>query len=388
MKVWQQQFTVEGLNIERFLRQAGDQGIALSGVRRAGARRLTALAWADDLTALQEICLRGGWCFAAQERTGLGRSVTWMYRRWMLAGGILTALVIMALASQVMWRIELVDAGTYTADIQAALLEWEIQPPMLRRQISLAELRDMLEWRYPDVAWFECGWRGMTLVIRAVDGVAPDAPLTHMGAGDVIAHRDGIVTSIQTKAGTPQVEIGDLVRKGDVLIRGEERTSDGALRTVAARGIVLARTWEAAAIRMPATETQTVYTGQTQTVWTVSCPWFQLWPLPESGFEQQDIAVDERPVGGFFLPLTLRTETRMEAECVTVMRDLDELYADAQAAALRKLAEKSAFGDSPVDKWVNCSMIEDEILLAVAYGEYLVDIGEQIRHDSGMAATE
>ena len=58
---WPVSMTVEGLNIERFVRRAGEMQIRLTGMRRPGARRLTALIAEDDLPRLQEIALEGGW---------------------------------------------------------------------------------------------------------------------------------------------------------------------------------------------------------------------------------------------------------------------------------------------------------------------------------------
>lgn len=384
-RLWPVVFTVEGLNIERFVRFAGEQGIQLAGIRRIAPRKLTALAQESALPALQEIALRGGWKLTQGSRKGAGRAVDWLHRRWLLASAILIAGIALFAASQVMWQVDIVDAGTYEADIQHALEELGISAPMLRGQVDIGGLRDALEWRYPRIAWFECGWRGTTLVIRPVEGVLPRRDGAVDGSCDVVAARDAVVHSVVTRAGTPVVKAGDIVRAGDVLIKGEERTSEGAVRPVAARGSVIARVWEGASVSMSAVETVTTYTGNTQTVWTVRTPWFDLWPMGESSYAQYDTAVSEQAICGIFLPMKLRVETRMEAECTAQMRDLDELKAQAQEAALRKLHEKVGAEESLIDIWGNCSMIDAEKVQSVAIGEMLVEIGMQTP-SSGMAA--
>jgi len=383
-RLWQISVTVEGLNIGRFLRQAGEAGVRMTGLRRVTPKKVTALLREDQLPALQELALRGGWTLTTGNRQGAGRGADWLQRRWILVTAALCAGIALLAASRVMWRVEVVDGGAYTADISAALTEMGVKAPMLRSRVHVGEIRDALEWRYPRIAWFEAGWRGTTLVVRAVEGVLPRQE-TMEGPCDIVASRDAVIQSIVTRAGTPVVKPGDIVRRGDVLIKGEERTSDDGVKPVAARGSVTARVWEAAVISMSAVEMITAYSGQEQRVFTVRTPFFDLWGLPDCDYAQYDTAVSIMPLGGIFLPVVLHRETRMEAEVASSNRDMKELQEEAAAAARRKLQEKAAPGESFIDIWGNCSMIEDEKVRAYAIGEKLVEIGLR-GPASGMAA--
>ena len=374
MKGIRRSLTVEGLNLERLIRQAGEAGIALSRMKRRG-RRMTALAAEDQLPALQEMAQKGGWKLDCGRRHGLGRLLDALHGRRVLAVCGMAALLGLILATQLMWQVEIRDAGVYEADIRLYLDEQGIRPVMWRSGVNTAALRDALEWRYPRVAWFECGWRGMTLAITAVQGMAQGETVTHLGSGDVVAARDGIVSSVVTMAGTPQVKAGDIVREGQVLIQGQERTAQEETRPVMARGKVMARVWDSAAVRLSAVETETVYTGREQEAMTVRSPWFDLWQMPPSGFDRQDVRVAETPLGGIFFPLWVRRETRMKAEVTVRPREEGQLRAEAAVAALRRLREKIGIHDDLVDKWVDYCMIEGEVMEAVATGERLIDIG-------------
>ncbi|MGN0970796.1 MAG: sporulation protein YqfD [Aristaeellaceae bacterium] len=379
MKGVRRRFTVEGLNLERLLRQAGEAGIPLTALKRRG-RKIRGAAEESDLPRLQQLADKGGWRLTVGGRIGAGRVMDMLRRRVTLA--VLCALVAAGItaASQLMWRVELVDAGVYEADMRQYLDEQGVRPVCWKAGVDPSALRDALEWRYPQAAWVEVGWRGTTLQIHVVSGTPVGDTVTVDGSGDVVASRDGIVDRIMTVAGTPQVQAGDLVRAGQVLIAGEERTSGGETRPVAARGIVMARVWDAASVRMSAMERATVYTGRTQQVQTVSLPWFDLWACEISGYEQEDVSVRTMPLGGLFLPFTIRWETRMEAHVSLQARDPEQLKAEAAVAALRRLRQKTGVADDFVDKWVDYSMIEGEILDAVAYGERMVDIARPLRH--------
>ncbi|MDD6051515.1 MAG: sporulation protein YqfD [Clostridiales bacterium] len=382
---WRITVTVEGLNIERFVRQAGEGGIRLTRMRRAGARKLTAQLPEEQLPAMQDIALRGGWKLTLTGRNGLGRAAEWVRARWLLSLAVLAAGVALVAASQVVWAVKVENAGAYEVDIRAALEEMSVTAPMLRRRLDLGALRDALEWRYPRIAWFECGWRGTTLVIRPEEGVLPLQPHSQNGACDVVAQRDGIVKAVVTRAGTPVVKPGDFVRAGEVLIKGEERTSEGTVRAVAARGSVTARVWTGASVQMPTVAYETAYTGNEEAVWTLRTPWFDLWKLDACSYAQYDTAVSETLLCSAFLPIRLRVERRMEAQITPRTMDMASVKAQAYEAAVRKLQQKVGPEESLIDIWGNCSMIDTENIVSVAIGEMLVEIGRQAPA-SGMAA--
>lgn len=377
MRAWRQGFEAEGLNIERLIHQAGERGIIITGLKRLSRRKITGLAVEDELPLLQEIADRGGWKLTIGRRQGAGRMLENLRSRWLLAVCVAAAAGLVLASMQLVWRIEVRDAGRYEADIRGYLEAVDVRPLRLRKSIDPAALRDALEWRYPEIAWIECGWRGMTLSITVMEGVASGETLTYLGSGDVVAARDGVVDSVITVAGTPQVSAGDVVRKGDVLILGEERTSEGAIRPVSARGKVYARVWESAQVQMSLWEAETIPTGREQTVLIASTPWFDLWRATDSGFEEQDVAIKTLRLGGLFLPVELRQERRIEVDVHRRQRDLAELKAEAERAALRLLQEKIRIGDEFLTKWVDYSIVDDEILCADAYGELVTDIGEQ-----------
>ena len=378
---------VEGLNLERFIQHAGESGSRLSSLKRCGARRISAIVDERHMSHLCDIASNGGWMLTEGGRIGSGRITERLVGRWLLIVIIAFSAIGLTVSSQFVWRIEVHDAGAYAADIGETLKELGVHVPMARAALDIRQLRDVLEWRYPRVAWVECGLRGMSLSIRMVEGVNGESETLGDGPCDVVAARTGIVQRIETKAGTAVVKPGDLVAEGDVLIRGEERTSGGGVRAVAARGRVYARVWDSAAVKTSLRVFETEPTGRKKTVWNIRTPWFLLWRDTVSSYVHQDISVSEIPIGGFFWPFTIRKETRIETDFRSDITDYRSVLNENNQAASQKLFELIGGKESLVDIWVNWSIIEDEILLSVATGERLTDIARQER-SSGMAVTE
>lgn len=378
MKGYRRRFRAEGLNLERLILRAGADGIRLQRMRRKGSK-LSGIVAEGDLTRLRILAEQGGWRLQSGERVGMGRIEDWLCRRvWLVIGCLLTGIAVVA-AAQMMWRVDVVDGGIYEADIRQYLSEKGIHPLQWKRQIDLAALRDELEWRYPQIAWVEVGWRGVTLQIRIAEGTPSGKTISISGACDVVALRDGIVTSVVTVAGTPQVTVGEIVRKGQVLIQGVERVGQEQSQSVAARGCVQARVWDAAAVTMSVWETETVYTGRRYETVAVTLPWFPLWKGDDAVYDQEDVAVRLTPLGGIFLPAVIRQETHMEAKVNSKKRSAEQVKGEAGVAALRKLRQKIGNDDDLVDKWVEFAMIESEQVYAVAYGERIIDIARQDR---------
>ena len=373
-------FRVEGLNLERFLRQAADMGLSVSSIKRKG-RMLTACAMEENLPHLQNIAEQGGWRFITGARRGWGRSLDKLRAHKLLAAGVILVLTLLMLSMQFVWHIDVSGADLYAADTKAYLAQHGIRPLMLKRSIDLSLLRDALEWRYPNIAWADCGWRGGTLRIQLIEGTPVGDTISHQGSGNIVAARDGIVESVITLAGTDVVKPGDVVHKGQVLIQGVERTAGDTNIPVMARGQVYARVWESATARIPMHAAETHYTGQQTVDWTITGPWFDWWHVQDSVYETEDVRRSETPLAGLFLPLRYVVETHMEAELFQTRRNEDEVQAEANAAALRLLAEKAGKRDDLVDKWVDCCMIEDEEIEAIATGEWIMDIAQPVRYE-------
>lgn len=367
-------FTVEGLNLERLVQQAAEQGIELLGMRRTGPRRMTGCIQETSMPLMAALAQEGGWQLRPGGPRGWARVTALAKRRWLICALCAIAVITAGLASAVAWRVELLDAGAYEADIRIFLAEQGIDPPMWKRSIDVPALRDALEWRYPRIAWIECGWRGGALRIRAVEGAQGEDPVAIAGCADMVASRAGVVTSVVTLAGTACVRAGQTVRKGEVLIRGEERGADGSVHPVSARGQVLARVWDGASVCVSGTGVETTYTGRESISLQVVTPWFPLWEAEASPYAAADVTVTTQPLGGIFLPVWLRRVHRAEAEHALIPLDAEEIRSQAASVAMRKLQEKVGFGQDFVDKWIDYSMIENGDTVATAIGERLVDI--------------
>lgn len=373
-------FVIEGLNIERLITAASECGMQLHHVKRTGTRRIEGIAAVHDMDALRHMALEGGWRFEEGRYTGFALAEAMFLRHRVLCLALLLACLVAAACCGWIWRIDVTGSDLYAPDVLTYLKQSGIRPPVSRSAVDTDQLEAQLLWRYPDVSWIECAMRGPTLQIRIHQGIPYGDSITVAGSGDVTAARGGVITEVITTAGTAVVKPGQTVRAGELLIRGEERLKDGSVTQVQAGGKVMARVWDAASACIPLTRTETAYTGETFETVSVVLPSFPLWQEELPPYSRYDTHSISMPLGGLFLPFRIVWSTAHAYTSATVQEDESRARASAAEAAYRQLLRATGYDDDFVDKWVEYSMIEDEIVCAYAYGERVIDIACIAQH--------
>lgn len=367
-------FTLSGLNLERFLNLMKQQQIPLFGVRRQESRALECECLSADLPVIAAIAEQRGWKMERIAPLGLSAFFIRMKKRPGIPIGIVLMLIGLFTLSQFVWRVDVQNAGAYQADIVSFLQESGYHTGVPRSRVDAKALESALIRRYPKIAWFHVYVTNITLVVEVSHGVpAPEIPDDE--AGDLVATRNGIIHTIRVHAGTPVVKPGDVVQKGDVLIRGVERGRDEQLTPVRAEGEVLARCWDSCTATVPLFDVISTETGREHTDLRIETPWFS-YPARMEGpdYLSSNQHITSRPLGGVFVPVYLQRIIWREVSLENMPRDPQEVRREAADAAL-KLLKNALFGDEIIDKWVDYCMIEDDKLAATVTAERLVDIG-------------
>lgn len=361
---------VEGLNLEKLLRMANEEGIRLSYVRRMSPRALRVCVAFQQKAAFFALCDRIG--FGARE-TGSGllvRLSRFFRRRPLLPAGAVLAVLLVWLSSQMILAVSIAGAGENIAEVRRVLDREGIRAGRLKAAVSLDALREELVLSLPGLSFAGVRYVGSTMLVdcqRAREGEMVQLG----GAGvDVVAAQDGVITRIYASSGTPQVVPGQAVRRGQVLIGGQERTQKGETRSVTAQGEVYARVWAKGEARAALRERRTVETGQTRTRVTLRSPWHARVVRSAVPFASQDVSREIQPVVGLFLPLWREIETYAETMRFDDRRDTGDALSAAQGAA-EEIAKKQCPPDALIlDKNVDYSMIDNEFVYAVVILEY------------------
>lgn len=365
---------------ERLIERAVDAGIAFHGVKRPGVHALLVEVPARDTRRLVALCERYSIAVRILSRRGLCAFIYALHTRRTLIVGIAAFFALCWFFAGRVWRID-IDIredmlGGDRKRIAEVLLDTGIKPG-IPRAIDTGRLSDELMARCEGYGHIGAKLEGVRLVVEAVPEVSAP-PLYNEGSHrNLYALMDGVVVSVNVEAGIPCVKAGDTVRRGQLLIRGEEKLSEEATRDIAARGAVMIRTWFEGSSEGALSVAQLHYTGrvsQTASLWT---PWTAIPIVEGERFSSQSANREIIPIGGLFVPLCIERVTARETQAVYETGDKallsERLTALSMADARASLTREAGRPFEITESWIRFSQPESNKLRAEAVCEINMD---------------
>lgn len=120
------------------------------------------------------------------------------------------------------WKIEMTGNNELqTKELMDFLEERDIKIGSKKNIVRVEELEKAIRTEFPNITWTSVQLEGTKLWIQIKEN---DKILTveekSKEASDLVAEKDGIITSIITRNGVPMVKAGDEVKAGDILVSG------------------------------------------------------------------------------------------------------------------------------------------------------------------------
>jgi similar to stage IV sporulation protein len=155
-------------------------------------------------------------------KTGLPFVLAGLRKRSGLVIGLMGVLCFLYVMSLHIWSI-VFDGNTYYSDdiLMDHLKTIGIQNGMISRGIDCDSVEKSLRMAFDGITWVSVEIDGTLLRVNIKEELNQETMADNVTGGyDLVAEDDGIVDSIITRTGTPQVRVGDEVTKGQVLISG------------------------------------------------------------------------------------------------------------------------------------------------------------------------
>lgn len=321
----------KGFSAGRFMNMAAFRGVYLWDVTQEGAG-MTMKAAMGSLPILEACAEKTGCTLEILERGGLPVFLGRFRKRQVWAAGVLLFAAGLYLLSSFIWVVEVEGNERLTEEeVLSFCGEMGLRPGAWKRQVDTEAVTKGLLGQFSDISWVSVGIKGTDATIKLAETIEKAELVDRETPCDIIAAQDGVILRITAERGTPLVEPGDVVKKGDVLIsaelliglEGEEQRRE----YTAAEGAVTARIWQRLTEEMPLAYEETRYSGVEKENFSIVFSEKELdilRPDAEGLWEKTTLSETPLGLGDFNLPLRLKKEIWKEYEILEKTRTVEE----------------------------------------------------------------
>jgi len=324
---------------EKFVARALQEGIRFERIDRSAPRELLLSTSASDARRIMHMAREYRLDLTVQGEAGRPLWRRKLKRRASLAAGMALCAALICMFCMRIWSVEalsldgMTDGETLRA-IERFAAQRGVSPGVLRQKIDREALASDIRLEWEELTHVAIRGTGVRLRIEvAAEERAPQVYDVSDGR-DLVALRDAVVVYVEPLSGKAQVKSGDTVRRGQLLILGEERMDGGAVRRIRALGKVTARVWFEGECSLPLAQTVRERTGKRRMSSAIRLGEWS-WPLVQAGdYPCQDEEEQLLPVGGLYLPLYIVRTVRWEVQEKHIPADEQALRLQGEAWAL------------------------------------------------------
>ena len=220
---------IQGFSPERFLNMCSYHQIFIWGLSPDGNGYEMFLS-ITDFRRLKPLVKKTHTKLTVTGRYGFPFFLFRYRKRKLFFAGLSLCIVLLRIYSLFIWDIHFEGNEKWPDEtLTEYLYSVGVAPLMLKSEVDCPGIVKNIRKEYNDIVWVSASLDGNCLKIQIKENEDTLAKDTGNGEEevsgeerptDLIASSDGIITSIVTRSGVPQVHEGDQVKKGDILVLG------------------------------------------------------------------------------------------------------------------------------------------------------------------------
>lgn len=247
-----------------------------------------------------------------------------------------------------------------------------------KNNIDLQSLINKIRIQRDDIAWVGMEIKGTNLIVDVVEADKKPEIINEDEYCNVVADKDGIIVKVKAQNGTPAVEEGTTVKKGDILIQGWLEGKHTENRYVHAEGEVMAKVWYSKKEKVYYKQNYENQTGNHEKKYTLNVNNFKInFFKTLSNFENYDTIRTIKKLkitSNFYLPVEIIVDENFEKQNNEIIYDKNEAKEIGIKELKSKLEEQIENKENISNIYINTVENEEYIEVEVIY-EVLESIG-------------
>lgn len=200
-----------------------------------------------------QICISRGISVCVRLTGGIPYYFRLIFRRPGAVLGVILAVAILWLGSNVLWDIRVEGNEKMTdEEIKAILAEKGVRAGAFLKGLDVGTVRAEIEAESKEIAWLTLNVIGTVAYVRVVEAKLPAPPAERECDGiNLVAARDGVITGLEVISGDICVTPGQTVKKGELLVSGLIDSERFGWRAIESKGSVFAQFETEIAVEIP-----------------------------------------------------------------------------------------------------------------------------------------
>lgn len=275
-------------------------------------------------------------------------------RRKLFLLGMTAFFCCLYLLSLFVWDIQFEGNRQYTEEtLMKYFMQQDITHGILKSKVSCSQLEDHLRTDFPEITWVSARISGTRLLVTIKENeVVSTIPETDQQPCNLVAAKDGVITDMIVRVGTPKVSVGDFVERGQILVAGEVIITNDAdevvnVHDVKADADILAQTEYHYQKKLPSVQTAASNTGKSKTGYFLKgFQYSYVFMLPSKADTHWSYVLEEKQLklfDNFYLPFYLgeiKGKEYILYEHIYTKEEQQQLMLEAHDDFMQNLVEK------------------------------------------------
>ncbi len=231
--------TIKSLNQEKKLNILSKQ-IKLFQIDRREKNIASFEVEDGDLKKTKKLLLENKIEILSVEEHGIKKHLKKLILSWGLISSIVLVSIFYCLQYNLVWQIDVAGTEVLSQSEVSSFVEEQLSS-RFKGKIDTKNIEIALKDKYERISAVSVAIVGQTLKINISEAYIPDEMLGNFKP--ICSQYDGIITKVNLVQGTLTVKVGDIVRKGDVLVEPYIIDTDGEKREVKPEASIEADVW-------------------------------------------------------------------------------------------------------------------------------------------------
>ncbi len=346
---------VEGYYIERFINNCMTKGIFLWGITRKRGTIIQAKININDFKQAVTIAKKHGCKIKIKRKSGVPFLIKRYKKRRLFFILLVVVFIVIFGISKFIWNIDITGNEKINGqEIIEIARENGLKVGTLKSSINVEEIINKIRLARNDLAWIGIEIKGTNAIIKVVEAEEKPEIVDENSFTNIVASKDGEITSISAQNGTILTPKGTQVKKGDVLIAGYMEGKYTDRYYVNSNGEVKAKVIYSGTEKISKKETKKQETGNINKKYAIKFNNFKInFYKKLSKFKNYDTIYESKKIkifSNFYLPIEFIQYTNYEVEEVELTHTEDEAK-ELGKQAIEERLEKLIEGDI-IDKTI------------------------------------